>query len=224
MALLAVVFVRLALNPEILVYEPRSALRIFNWYLYTYLTCAAAFFAGRLAAVGARTIACARAAAHLAMLPAAGDVLLFLLLNIEIADFYSTGRRSCSASASLAQDLTYTIGWLVFGLLLLAAGIYLEQPPARIAAVALIAVTTFKCFLYDLSRSAACIASASFVGLAISLALVSLALQKFVLSKPRSANDDNRCRVLVAIGVRSVRSSLVLAQTVGDSRRSSAQS
>ena len=36
---------------------------------------------------------------------------------------------------------------------LLAAGIYLENRPARIAAVALIAVTTFKCFLYDLARS-----------------------------------------------------------------------
>ena len=29
-------------NPEVLVYEPRGAMRIFNWYLYTYLICAAA--------------------------------------------------------------------------------------------------------------------------------------------------------------------------------------
>ena len=41
-ALLAVVFVRLALNPSIWTYEPRGALRIFNWYLYTYLLAAAA--------------------------------------------------------------------------------------------------------------------------------------------------------------------------------------
>src|SRR5206468_5667569 len=43
LALLGAVFVRLALNPEILIYEPRGALRIFNWYLYAYLICAAAF-------------------------------------------------------------------------------------------------------------------------------------------------------------------------------------
>ena len=51
---------------------------------------------------------------------------------------------------TIAQDLTYTIGWLVFGLGMLAAGILLRSRPARIASVAMIAVTTFKCFLYDL--------------------------------------------------------------------------
>ena len=48
-------------------------------------------------------------------------------------------------------DLTYTIGWLVFGMGLLTAGISLGNRAARVAAVTLIAVTTFKCFLYDLS-------------------------------------------------------------------------
>src|SRR6185295_2718012 len=42
-ALLAAVFVRLALNPEVLIYEPRGEWRIFNWYLYAYAICAAAF-------------------------------------------------------------------------------------------------------------------------------------------------------------------------------------
>ena len=44
-ALLSTVFVRLALNPAVFVYEPRGALRIFNWYLYTYVIVAAALFA-----------------------------------------------------------------------------------------------------------------------------------------------------------------------------------
>jgi uncharacterized membrane protein len=47
-------------------------------------------------------------------------------------------------------------------------------------------VTTFKCFLYDLSSLEGLARIGSFVGLAISLALVSVALQKFVL-KTRSA-------------------------------------
>ena len=83
--------------------------------------------------------------------------------------------------ATVAQDLTYTIGWLVFGMGLLAAGITLGNRSARVAAVTLIAVTTFKCFLYDLSSLEGLARVASFVGLAISLALVSVALQKFVL-------------------------------------------
>ncbi len=85
------------------------------------------------------------------MLPAGGVILLFLLLNIEIADFYATGPTIMFRfGATLSQDLTYTIGWLVFGMVLLAAGIYIRNRPARVTAVALIAVTTFKCFLYDL--------------------------------------------------------------------------
>ena len=68
-------------------------------------------------------------------------------------------------------------------MLLLTGGIVLRHRSARIAAVALIAVTTFKCFLYDLGSLEGLYRVASFAGLAVSLALVSLALQKFVLSK-----------------------------------------
>jgi uncharacterized membrane protein len=115
-------------------------------------------------------------------------VLLFLLLNIEIADFFATGPTiAFRFGATVSQDLTYTIGWLVFGMGLLAAGIILTSRQARIAAVALIAVTTFKCFLYDLGSLAGLYRVASFVGLAMSLALVSLALQKYVLSRPRGS-------------------------------------
>ena len=88
---------------------------------------------------------------------------------------------------SIAQDLTYTIGWLAFGLLALAAGIVLHARPARVAAVALITVTTLKCFLYDLSSLGGLYRVGAFVGLAMSLALVSIALQKYVLA-PREAS------------------------------------
>jgi uncharacterized membrane protein len=184
--LLAIVFARLALNPEVLLYEPRGATRIFNWYLYTYVIAAAAMIAAgwwlsktndRLAAMLPRPSQ---------LLPAGGVILLFVLLNIEIADFYATGPTvTFRFGVTVSQDLTYTIGWLAFGMVLLAAGIYLKQRPARIAAVSLIAVTTFKCFLYDLGSLGGLYRVASFVGLAMSLALVSVALQKFVLSKPR---------------------------------------
>ena len=185
-ALLGAVFVRLALNPEVLVYEPRGSMRILNWYLYTYLLCAAAMFVAGwfLTKTNDRLLGGLRVSS---LLPGAGVVLLFLLLNIEIADFYATGSTIMFRfGVTVAQDLTYTIGWLVFGMGLLAAGIYLGNRPARGTAVTLIAVTTFKCFLYDLGSLEGLPRVGSFVGLAISLALVSLALQKFVL-KTRGA-------------------------------------
>ena len=187
-ALLGAVFVRLAMNPDVLVYEPRGGMRIFNWYLYTYLICAAALFiaAWWLAKTEDSVVANIRSSA---LMQVAGTILLFLLLNIEIADYYAVGPAIVFRfGVTVSQDLTYTIGWLLFGLIMLGAGIYLHNRPARIAAVALIAVTTCKCFLYDLSSLGGLYRVGSLVGLAISLALVALALQRFVLSKPRSAS------------------------------------
>ena len=182
-ALMTVVFSRLALNPAVLYYEPRGDLRIFNWYLYAYAICAAACFVAAwwYGSTDDRFAGSLRAAR---LLPAAGGILLFLLLNIEIADYYATGPAiAFRFGAGVSQDLTYTIGWLVFGMILLGVGIWMQSHAARIAAVMLIAVTTFKCFLYDLSSLAGLYRVASFVGLAISLALVSLVLQKYVLSR-----------------------------------------
>ena len=184
-ALLATVFVRLTLNSSVWTYEPRSGMRILNWYLYTYLITAGSMFLASWYLARTEDRMAGERLRLSGLLPAAGVVLLFLLLNIEIADYYATGPEiTFRFGVTVSQDLTYTIGWLGFGMVLLAAGIYLRNRPARVAAVALIAATTFKCFLYDLASLEGLYRVASFVGLAIALALVSLALQKFVLMRP----------------------------------------
>jgi uncharacterized membrane protein len=116
-------------------------------------------------------------------------VLLFTLLNVEIADYFSEGPRlELRLSSGLAADLTYTIGWAVFAVGLLAAGIALRSRAARAAAIALLSVTVLKGFLHDLARLHGLYRVASFVGLAVSLALVAIVLQRFVLRAP--ALDD----------------------------------
>ena len=194
LALLSAVFVRLALNPAVFLYEPRGT-RVFNWYFYAYLACGAALFVAawwfsgtddRVIDSGDSGNSSPRASA---LLPVGGVILLFLLLNIEIADFYATGPEiTFRFGVTIAQDLTYTIGWLLFGLALLTAGIYLHNRPGRVAAVALIAVTTCKAFLYDMGSLGGLYRVASLAGLAVSLALVALALQKFVLQAPKEAS------------------------------------
>jgi hypothetical protein len=185
LALFGAVFARLAMNPEILQYEPRGPYRIVNWYLYAYLICAVALLvAAWILSRSTETVA-GTSLRPAQVLPAAAVILLFILLNIEIADFYAAGPTiAFRFGATVSQDLTYTIGWLAFGMLLLAACIYLHNRFGRIAALALIAVTTFKCFLYDLGSLEGLYRVGSFVGLALSLAVVSLALQKFVLARP----------------------------------------
>jgi uncharacterized membrane protein len=52
---------------------------------------------------------------------------------------------------------------------------------SAVTALALVAVTACKGFLYDLSRLGGLYRVASFVGLAVALVFVSVALQKYVL-------------------------------------------
>lgn len=178
--LMAVVFVRLVLNPAVFDYHPRSVFPIWNWYLYTWGVAALAFFAAAWWMPRVNEVRHRLASFY----AAAGTILLFVLLNIEIADFYSTGSAlTFDFSAGLAQDLTYTLGWALFGIALLVAGLTAGSRGARMAAIGLLLLSALKCFLHDLMRLGGLYRVGSLVGLALSLALVAILLQRFVLRK-----------------------------------------
>jgi uncharacterized membrane protein len=176
------VFVRLALNPSVLAYHPRATTPIFNWYLYLYLVSAVALFAAGWLLRDADDRLPIGAGRLSRLLAAAGTVLLFLLLNIEIADFYATGPTLTFnfLSATLAQDLTYTIGWALFAIGILVAGLRTRNRSIRGAALALLLVSIVKCFLHDLWKLQGLYRVGSLVGLATCLALVAVLLQRFV--------------------------------------------
>jgi len=188
-ALLAAAFVRLAVNPAVLSYHPASHHAIVNWYLYTYLVSAAAFFVAAWL-LPAKDVAEFKAARPIAN--ACGAVLLFLLVNIEIADFYSTGPTLTFnfLSSSLAQDLTYTMSWAIFAVAMLVAGLVLHSRASRVAAIFLLLVTVLKCFLHDLARLGGLYRVASLLGLTISLLLVGVLLQKFVIRKAATPAEE----------------------------------
>lgn len=185
--LAAVVFVRLVLNEAVLSYHARSATPIWNWYLYTYLAAAVALFlAARFLRGTADDLLDGRLRVSTADV-VFGTVLLFALVNIEIADWFAEGPTltfHLARGTSLAQDLAYTLAWAVFGVGLLAAGIVGKSRAARAAALGLLVVTVLKAFLHDLGRLGGLYRVASFVGLAVSLSLVAIAIQRFVL-RPR---------------------------------------
>ncbi len=180
-ALMAIVFIRLVFNPAVFTYHARSSTRILNWYLYTYIVCAAAMFLAAWLAPRVR--------AAIGALCTAGTVLLFLLLNIEIADYYATGPSVTFNffSAPLPQMLSYTLGWAVFAVAMLIAGIIANERIVRVSAILLLSVTILKCFLLDLSHLGGLYRIGSLVGLAVSLVLVGLLLQKFVIRKSEAS-------------------------------------
>lgn len=195
-ALYAVGFLRLAINPAVYRYYERSDTPILNWYFYTYLAAAALCFAGNRILRGVDESPIVRKMRRL--LPAAGTVLLFILVNIEVADYYSNGRWITSGlRQSLAQDLTYTIAWALFAIAMLVSGIALQNRGARIASIGLLAVTILKCFLYDLGQLGGLYRVGAFLGLAISLAAVALLLQRFVLRRDGTSPDPPKGEVPV---------------------------
>jgi len=179
--LLATAFVRLALNPAVLSYHARSATPIFNWYLYTYGIVTICLFAAARLLAQPRNLVLGRNAQPL--LYSLGTILAFLLLNIQIADYFSrpgVAALTFQFSGNFARDMSYSIAWASFALLLLIIGIRQTARPVRYAGLGLLGVTVLKLFLHDLSQLEQLYRIAAFIVVAIIAIIASFLYQRFL--------------------------------------------
>jgi len=187
--LLVAAFVRLALNPAVLEYHERSATPIFNWYLYAYGIVTVCLFAGAwLLAPPRHEVLRANAPPILIGL---GTVLAFLLVNIEIADYFSEPGSTLTFqfSGNFARDMTYSIAWSVFALVLLVAGIMRRARAPRYAGLALLGVTILKLFFHDLARLDQLYRIGAFVAVAVIAMLASFAYQRFYAASVKESGQ-----------------------------------
>jgi len=177
--LLCIVFARLALNLEVFGYHERSGTPIFNWYLYTYgIPAATMFIGGRFVTPPRHRIGDFNICATLFTL---GTILCFLLLNIEIADFFATGPTlTFDFTGSLARDMTYSIAWSLFALVMLFIGMTRHVSAIRYAGIALLVVTLLKLFLHDLANLDQLYRIGAFIAVAIVLMGASYLYQRFL--------------------------------------------
>ncbi|MBA4146593.1 MAG: DUF2339 domain-containing protein [Verrucomicrobia bacterium] len=181
--LLLIAFVRLALNPAVLEYHPRTETPILNWYLYAYLVAAASMFAGARFLAAPRDIVFGKKVTPL--LYSLGTILLFLLVNIQIADYFSDGRTlTFQFSGNFARDMTYTIAWALFAFALLLIGILKRVPGVRYAAVGLLSLTLLKLFFHDLAHLKQLYRIGALISVAVIAMLASFIYQKFLSSNP----------------------------------------
>jgi hypothetical protein len=189
--LLVAAFVRLAFNPAVLEYHARSATPILNWYLYAYGIVTVCLFAGaRLLAPPRNLILQSNAPPILAGL---GTVLAFLLLNIEIADYFSAPGSTLTFqfSGNFARDMTYSIAWALFALALLVIGILRKIPAARYSAIGLLSVTLFKLFFHDLAQIGQLYRVGALIGVAVIAMLASFAYQRFFSASLKDQETKN---------------------------------
>lgn len=178
--LLIVAFVRLALNPAVLSYHAHDNARILNWYLYAYGTTVVCLLAGaRLLAPPRERVLGLNAPPWLQTL---AGLLLFLLVNIEIADYFSHGSYTLTFefSGNFARDMSYTIAWALFAFALLIVGIWKRARGARYAALALLGLTVLKLFLHDLAQLPQLYRIGAFMGVAVISILASFLYQRFL--------------------------------------------
>jgi hypothetical protein len=182
-ALAGAAFVRLVFNPVVWEYHARSSTPILNYYLYTFGVPALAFFAGAHWLERSNSGRAFRGVRVPPVLRAGSVVLLFVLLNVEIADLYSTGSSITFrfSGGGLSQDMTYSLAWGIFALALLAFGITRRRKPPRIGALAVLVLTIGKVFLHDLWELGALYRVGSILGLAVALLAVSFLTQRFIL-------------------------------------------
>ncbi|MEY2585581.1 MAG: hypothetical protein QOD80_1607, partial [Verrucomicrobiota bacterium] len=180
--LLGLAFIRLALNPAVFEYHRRSATPIWNWYLYTYGITIVCLFAGGWLFRPPRIRPFERSSPTL--LYSLGAMLTFLLLNIEIADYFSVGPTlTFSFTGNFARDMTYSIAWALYAFALLLIGMKKHARWVRYSGVALLVITLAKLFLHDLSSLSQLYRIGAFIGVAIILIVASFVYQRFLRPK-----------------------------------------
>ena len=109
-------------------------------------------------------------------------LLAFFVLNVEIASAFGVKGRAFSlmTRGSLPHQLGYSLGWLIFSIGMLAAGIKWDVRKIRWAALILLVLTALKIFFKDLWALGQLYRVASFVGLAVVLILVSFLYQRYL--------------------------------------------
>jgi len=176
---LCAAFIRLALNPAVLYYHPRSQTPIFNWYLYVYGVAGICLFAAGYWFGPPRERLYEKQGP--ALLYVMCGVIFFLLLNIEIADYFSIGPTlTFSFAGNFARDMTYTISWALFAFGLLILGMVKQIRPLRFAAVVLLCVALAKLFLHDLDELSQLYRIAAFLSVAVIAIVASFAYQRFL--------------------------------------------
>jgi len=193
------VLLRLIPDHSFLTFHERG-LPVFNWLLYSYGVPCICFLVG---AAGLRPVEAKyrrRFEEHIpivgSQVPLAGLVyytglvLVFVLINIEIADAFSVGRYTeLWQDRSYARDLTRSVSWVLYALTLLVLGMRQTGRGQRFFSLGVMLLTVGKVFLYDLAKVGGIYRALSFLGLAVSLFAVSLLYQRLAF---RTAKDSQK--------------------------------
>ncbi len=114
---------------------------------------------------------------------AAGALILALAyVSFEIRRLYH-GPVISGGETTGAEQYSYSIAWLIFGVVLLGIGIVVNSERARLAAAAVIALTILKAFLVDMSTLTGVYRALSFICLGLVLVAIGWLYQRVLFRR-----------------------------------------
>jgi uncharacterized membrane protein len=114
----------------------------------------------------------------------AAGALVFALVyvTLEIRRLYH-GPLLTDGPTTDAEQYTYSIAWLAFGVTLLGIGIAAGSQRARLASAVVIALTILKAFVIDMSALTGVYRALSFIGLGLVLVTIGWLYQKILFRR-----------------------------------------
>ncbi len=109
-------------------------------------------------------------------------ILALSYLTFEIRRFYH-GPILTSGGTGGAEQYTYSIAWLAFGVVLLGIGIVFNSQRARLASAVVIALTILKAFLVDMSTLTGVYRALSFMCLGLVLVAIGWLYQRILFRR-----------------------------------------
>ena len=125
-----------------------------------------------------------RSAYYANSIAAAALILALGYVTLEIRRLYH-GPVLTNGATGGAEQYTYSIAWLAFGVALLGVGIALNSQRARLASAAVIALTIVKAFLIDMSTLTGIYRALSFMCLGLVLVAIGWLYQRVLFRRQR---------------------------------------
>ena len=123
-----------------------------------------------------------RSAAYANSLAAGALVLALSYVTLEIRRLYQGPSLRWGLTTD-AEQYTYSIAWLAFGVILLGAGILMQSQRARLASAVVIALTILKAFVVDMATLTGVYRALSFICLGLVLVAIGWLYQKILFRR-----------------------------------------
>ncbi|RWF38564.1 MAG: DUF2339 domain-containing protein, partial [Mesorhizobium sp.] len=173
------------LNP-LLTDESTGTIPVFNLLFLAYL----------LPAIAAAAVALAlyvrdkRPRWYAAMLALIAALLAFAYATLSVRRLFKGEFIALWSGLGQLETYTYSALWLVIGVALLTAGVWLKSQVLRIASAVLIAVAVVKVFLFDMSELEGVLRALSFIGLGAVLIGIGLFYQRLLTRAARDKPEN----------------------------------